>query len=124
MQLIINASNLNLNKRLRRTLSNRIAKGLSKLSGKIRRIQVSITDVNGPKGGNDKQCQLKVDMHGMPSILVVERRASITQAIAQAVLRTSMVLKRKLSRARQFDRRPARQALTDITCSPAIIASN
>ncbi|GAA0350803.1 hypothetical protein GCM10009092_14000 [Bowmanella denitrificans] len=122
MQLIINASNLNLSKRLRRSLSNRIVKGLSKLSGRIRRVQVSITDMNGPKGGNDKQCQLKVEMDGMPSVLVIERRASIPQAIAQAVVRTSMVLKRKLSRARQFDRRATHLAVADLTSSPAINA--
>ena len=55
-------------------------------------IEVRLTDLNGPKGGVDKQCSIVVTPPGLPTLRVAEQATEYYAAIdaAAATLRTSL----------------------------------
>jgi putative sigma-54 modulation protein len=54
---------------------------------RIRIIKVRLTDVNGPKGGDDKVCRLQVDVEHHPSFNTEGRHTDLYSAITLATLR-------------------------------------
>lgn len=66
--------------RIRTQLASRIGH----VAGLIERITVRFDDVNGPKGGIDRICRIKVVVSGRPSILVEKRADSYDLAFARA----------------------------------------
>ena len=58
---------------------------LSKFATSIERISVRVTDLNGPRGGIDKVCSIKVVLTGLPSVVVNRRHASAHAAIDAAL---------------------------------------
>lgn len=58
-------------------------------------IDVRLTDVNGPKGGIDKQCSIVVTPPGLATLRVEEQAADYYQAIDAA----AATLKKSLARA-------------------------
>lgn len=67
--------------RLRRTLQGK----LRKFAPAVQRTSVRLLDVNGPRGGVDRQCRIKVVLRGLPSILVEHQDASQRAAIRRSV---------------------------------------
>lgn len=61
---------------------------------------VRVSDVNGPKGGVDKRCQVMLRRPGQPAVMVEEVRADIYAAVDVAVERAASALKRGLGRTR------------------------
>lgn len=81
---------------IRRKLGTKLAK----FGTSIERVTVRMTDANGPRGGVDQVCQLKVVLIGLPSI-VVERRDVRVQAAFDASLDAAVRAVRKaISRRR------------------------
>jgi ribosome-associated translation inhibitor RaiA len=73
---------------------------LAKFGTSIERVTVRVTDANGPRGGADQVCQIKVVLNGLPSI-VVERRHVLVQAAFDASLDAAVRAVRKaISRRR------------------------
>ena len=48
---------------------------LARFNGSIDRISVRVKDVNGPRGGVDQLCRIKVVMRGRPSVIFESRDA-------------------------------------------------
>ncbi len=62
-------------------------------------ITVRLSDMNGPKGGVDKRCQIHLKPLGLPAVIVTEVSASVSEAIDGAMLRAAKVVQRVLDRA-------------------------
>lgn len=62
-----------------------LARRVGRAAGVIERITVRFDDVNGPKGGVDTICRIKVVMAGRPSILVDKRADSHPRAFVSAL---------------------------------------
>ena len=58
---------------------------LGKFATSIHRISVRITDLNGPRGGVDQVCSIKVVLSGLPSVVVTRRDAAVQAAIDAAL---------------------------------------
>ena len=67
--------------RIREQLANRVGYG----AGVIERGTVRFEDVNGPKGGRDTICRIKLVVSGLPSLIVEKRETSAGLAFALAV---------------------------------------
>lgn len=95
---------------IRRTLGEKLGKAASS----IERVSVRMSDVNGPRGGVDQACQIKVVLSGLPSVVVDERASTLLGAIDGAVRATeravmSAVRRRRLKPLKdQVARRPRR----------------
>ncbi len=57
---------------------------LSRIEGRLTRIEVHVGDVNGPRGGDDKRCVVEVRANGMAPIAAAEQGASVEGAVAAA----------------------------------------
>ena len=75
-----------------------------KAAKSISQISVSFSDINGPKGGNDKLCKLKLTLAGQPSVLIVTKKDTIEKAFVEALKRANHTLFRTLKRKQQFKR--------------------
>jgi hypothetical protein len=72
----------------------------------VRRVVVSLDDLNGPKGGMDKFCRIVAEF-GFASVVVEEAQMDWHAAIARATHRLSQKVARELKRAN----RPAARAM-------------
>lgn len=66
--------------RIRMQLANQVGH-----EGSLERATVRFEDANGPKGGVDTICRIKVVVNDRPSILVEKRDTSVGRAFALAV---------------------------------------
>jgi hypothetical protein len=79
----------------------------------LQRTSVRFVDVNGPKGGIDTECKIKLDVAGTPQIVVTKRAASPEEAFASAVKALGPTLER-IARSHGV-RHARRQSLRAVT---------
>jgi putative sigma-54 modulation protein len=63
-------------------------------------IDISLVDINGPKGGVDKECRVTVWMPGLAAVHVTETSETLHQAIDASRDRLENALKRSLEKRR------------------------
>ena len=80
-------------------------------SDRVNHVLVTISDVNGPRGGVDQRCQVRVS--GRPSWHVVVRDddADLRVAIGRALNRAGRVVARRIERTRSAHANAPRRAL-------------
>jgi ribosome-associated translation inhibitor RaiA len=61
---------------------------------------VRLSDENGPRGGRDKRCRIRVGIAGAQSVVIEDTEADLTVAIDRAAERAARVLVRRLERQR------------------------
>ncbi|WP_147432304.1 hypothetical protein [Pararobbsia silviterrae] len=73
MEIRIQMSNLSLTDRertsIRMHVHARIERAFARIGRRIRHVDVYLNDVNGPRGGPDKRCVIKVDTHGTEPVV-------------------------------------------------------
>lgn len=89
-------------------LRKKLDRKLGKFGRHIERTSVRIADVNGPRGGIDKRCRIKVVLSGLPSVVVEERRRSLQAAIDGALTRVEQAVRGATRSRRARARRPRR----------------
>ncbi len=71
-----------------------------RFSSQIRKIDVSVSDVNGPKGGDDLQCRIKIVLDGKGEIIVEGKGISVEAVVSEVADRAAMAVSRRLDRLR------------------------
>ncbi|MCC6195621.1 MAG: CBS domain-containing protein [Burkholderiales bacterium] len=79
-------------------LRRKLGRKLGKFATAIERASVRIEDANGPRGGVDKRCEIKVVLSGLPSVVVTERHQSLQAAMDGAIDRITRTVRRALER--------------------------
>lgn len=88
-------------------IRRRLGMKLGKFAGAIERVSVRVLDVNGPRGGTDKRCRVKVVLAGQDSVVVEATDPTQRTAIDAALDRVDMAVKRKVGRHRTLPVRAA-----------------
>lgn len=70
----------------------------------VERATVRFADVNGPKGGVDTRCRIKLVLTNRPSIITEKLDTSAEQAFARAVAAAGTAVRR--AREKRADRAP------------------
>jgi putative sigma-54 modulation protein len=83
----------------------RLQFGLTRHSVRIRRIVVRLGDQNGPRGGEDKFCRIRVYLFDAPMAVVVEIGADLYAVIDRTADRVGRAVVKHLDRSRDTGRR-------------------
>lgn len=81
-------------------LNRRVQFAIGRFGPRIRRIQVRLDDVNGPKGGRDKLCHVLVQTREAGNVVIEEIADDFFAATARAADRLGRSIRRKLERKR------------------------
>jgi hypothetical protein len=73
---------------------------LGKFASSIERVSVRLKDVNGPRGGVDQLCRIKVVLSGLPSIVLQSQAGSLRDAINGALTGAERAVRRRVQRRR------------------------
>jgi ribosomal subunit interface protein len=104
MHIEIQARDFPLTEALHGYVERRLRFALSARDDAIMRVQVRLSDVNGPRGGEDKCCQVRVLLPGLGSVVIEDTESDLYVAIDRAADRTSRTVSRKLGRLRNRSR--------------------
>jgi putative sigma-54 modulation protein len=96
MQIDIRSSNLLLNSAHRERIARRASFALSRLSQRIRRVEVRLADVNGPRGGIDKRCRVLVHLDGATPMLVEAQGGDLLELIDRAMGRIGRAVRKRV----------------------------
>lgn len=81
-------------------IRRRLGMKLGKFALSIERVTVRLRDVNGPRGGVDHQCQVKVVLSGLPSVVAEVQDASLQAAVDAAMTAAARSVRKSLQRRR------------------------
>lgn len=100
MQIEIQARNFPLTQAMRGHVERRLGYALSTRYEHIERILVRLSDINGPRGGNDKCCHIQVILPQLADVVVEDTESNLYAAIDRAADRVSRTVARRLTRQR------------------------
>ncbi|MBK1679797.1 HPF/RaiA family ribosome-associated protein [Rhodocyclus tenuis] len=98
MNIQMHAQGFPLSNEVRDHISRRLAYALNHGLDKVSRVVVRLADVNGPRGGVDKECSIEVRLKGAPAIVIEDTQAELLVAIDRATERAGRTLDRRLNR--------------------------
>jgi putative sigma-54 modulation protein len=100
MRLSIFARGFELTEALHDHVSRRAGFALSRYKQVVKQVQIRLSDINGPRGGDDKQCVFLVDLVGSAPVVIRERDADAYAAIDRAADRVDRAVARLIERRR------------------------
>jgi len=118
MHIDIQARGFPLTEGLREHTERRLKFALSWASHDLRKVVVRLSDINGPRGGEDKRCCIQVVFPGVPDVVIEDTEADLYIAIDRAVDRTERSVARLLERQREHRHGTSRSALPSIGEAP------
>lgn len=97
MQIAIQTHGFPLTGALEKHVQDRLRFTFSRVADRIRRVQVTLSDINGPRGGVDKRCLIEARLDGQPSIVIQDLQSDMYMAINRAAGRASRSVMRRLA---------------------------
>lgn len=85
---------------LKEHAERRLELALNQVRHSVSRIVIRLGDLNGPRGGRDKVCQVSVVMPGHPEVVIREVQEDMYYAIDSAIKRAAYRAMRVLTRRR------------------------
>lgn len=86
-------------------LTERVRQTLARLGDRIRGVQMTLKDINGPRGGRDKVCLLRAELTDGRQIVVVDRSDRMRDAISSCLRRTKALVAKQVKRRGSRHRR-------------------
>ena len=86
-------------------VNTKLQRIFSRYGDRIREAEVTLEDVNGPKGGEDMRCLVSIKLNRSKSIVVQEQAADLYDAINMCAQRATLTLERHFKRTQQLTRR-------------------
>jgi ribosome-associated translation inhibitor RaiA len=84
----------------RALIRKKLGAKLGKFAPSIERVTVRVEDVNGPKGGVDQECRIKVVLSGLPSAVARAQAATLPLALNRALASSERAVRRAVQRRR------------------------
>ena len=90
----------NLSQDKRNAIRKKLGRRLGKFAPAIERVSVRVKDVNGPRGGIDQLCRIKVVLSGLPSVVFEAQDDVLDKAIGKALAGTERAVRKSVRRRR------------------------
>jgi len=100
MQIDVHALGFALTPALREHIERRLRFALGRYDGQVSRLWVRLSDLNGPHGGEDKRCHVRITLTDAPEVLIEDAEADLYVAIDRAADRAGRTVARRLNRSR------------------------
>lgn len=113
--LAVRTTGVDIDASVRDHVRKRLAFRLGKFAPRIQRVSVRLIDVNGPKGGVDTACRIKVVLNGLKSVVVEE----VAEVLHEAIDRAAHVAERAVRRALGRSRSTGAQVGRGVRAAPA-----
>ncbi|MFQ3325309.1 MAG: putative sigma-54 modulation protein [Pseudomonadales bacterium] len=116
MKIDIQAGSLSLNEDVRNSLKQRVLKRLKRFQDSIHSINLYFKDINGPKGGIDKECTVTLRVNNLEEVVISSKADSLVNAVDRSTERAKSLLARrvkKLQRQKKVNSKLNMQALVD-----------
>ena len=98
MRVDIKTSGLDLTDGLREHTERRLGFALDRAHHDVSTITVRLSDINVPRGGADKRCQIQIPLPHQNGVVIEETDADLYVAIDRAASRAGNTLARQLAR--------------------------
>jgi ribosome-associated translation inhibitor RaiA len=105
MKIQVSGKGFELAQDLRNDVEEKVGMGLDRFTERIRRVNVFLEDVNGPKRGFDKSLRMIVDIDRLPLIVVEEKGEVWISLVDKAVQRSAHTVRRQIDRIRTYSNR-------------------
>lgn len=102
MRTEINFRKINRSKEITDYINSRISSAFSRAEDNIESTSLTVSDINGPKGGIDKECTIIIKAAGIKSIVISEQQSKIYAAIDRCISRASQSLMKQLQRRKKI----------------------
>ncbi|MDG4549385.1 MAG: HPF/RaiA family ribosome-associated protein [Candidatus Contendobacter sp.] len=102
MNIHIQARGFPLTEGLREHVARRLQFALGWADDRLRQVSVRLSDENGPRGGEDKRCRIRIAFPGGPSAVIEDTEADLYVAIDRAADRAGRSVTRRLERQRDY----------------------
>lgn len=93
----------------REGLERLIPMALTRFAGQVMRVQVSVEDVNGPRGGIDKRCRCVIQVKHQASVVVEERGEALGPTMKRLADRVVFTLSKRRGRQKPDKQRKQRE---------------
>lgn len=102
MRMNIQASGFVLTDSLKVYTEKRLVTAFGWAGGHMRELHVSLSDINGPRGGRDKRCRILVQIAGGRSVVIEDTETDLYHAIDRAAERVDRAVVRRIEQLRGF----------------------
>lgn len=76
----------------------RVRAAFAKFGHHVKSVSITIEDVNGPRGGNDKECRVLVAVKKLNDVVVTANNQTISKALPGAIDRAARSVGRQLAK--------------------------
>ncbi|MBI1397409.1 MAG: HPF/RaiA family ribosome-associated protein [Betaproteobacteria bacterium] len=104
MEIQVQSRGFCLTEALYEHVTSRAQHALGHHARRVRRVAVRLFDANGPRGGLDKHCAIRVHLDEVPVVVIDDCDEDLYAAVDRATQRASIAVDRKLTRRRDWSR--------------------
>ena len=97
MNIEIHGQHVTLSQTLKAHIEQKLQFSLNRFEQHISKVCVSLADVNGPRGGLDKQCTLQVSLAKMSDVVIKDTQITLSLAVDRARQRAGRSVTRKIT---------------------------
>lgn len=100
MKIKIQSRDFTLTDALHQKITDKLHLILNRYGHRIRKTEVTLSDINGPKGGADKRCVMKFRVNHLKTIVVQDTTSDMYDSINNCAIRVRRTLERQFGRDR------------------------
>jgi len=104
MMLSTHFGNLEASPSVRRDVEDLLLAAVDRFRSRVRTVNVSVTDVNGPRGGIDKKCRCVVHLKKMAPIVIEDADHNYRNLFNRVAERVAYTLSQKVDRVQKKGR--------------------
>tara|TARA_B100001778_G_scaffold198593_1_gene163871 strand:- start:311 stop:718 length:408 start_codon:yes stop_codon:yes gene_type:complete len=101
MLVIVHTQGFSLSRAINRYTEDKVRLAMALYRGKVQRAEVFLSDVNGPKGGRDMQCKIKIKANGFAAICAQDKAEDLYDAISACSKRARRAVEKRFDRVLQ-----------------------